>query len=89
MQKKLHYHKSKVHQDLKFHCTMCEYQSHNQSNVNKHRKKLHNAGANFQCKLCEFKASTMGSIEIHAKSIHEGLIYACKECNYKQQINQH
>merc|ERR1712126_224329 len=85
-------HARHKHQDMKYFCTECDYQTTKVWSMKMHKEGVHE-GVKYPCNRCEYKSTRQSSLMIHIDSVHEGIKYPCNKCEYKAStqsyLNEH
>ena len=75
-------HKDIVHEDVKYACDQCDYQTTQQSSLKIHIQSKHK-GYRYACDRCDYRAKKQSHLTTHTQSKHEGVKYACNQCDHQ------
>ena len=77
-------HFTSKHAGVRYSCTVCDYQSTQQSHLTVHINSKHE-GMWYLCSECPDRPSftQKGNLQEHTDSIHLGVKYPCSECDYQ------
>ena len=67
-----------------FQCPSCEYNAHDNGNLQRHINSVHLKQQNHQCPTCNSKFSQNIDLQRHINSVHLKIkVYLCDQCEYK------
>ena len=76
-----------------WHCELCGYITKMRSQLNEHRRIVHENKKLFKCEKCPAAYNTLSNLEMHVKNIHEGVKYKCDLCDesftLKKNVGRH
>ena len=75
-----------------FKCEKCSKSFRHKNNLkrhtNTHSTDRSSIKTEFQCSECDVSLSSLSGMSLHTKAKHDGIIHACKHCNFTTQYKQ-
>ena len=66
-----------------FPCSLCDYETDQQSRLETHMKRIHECHMTYKCMLCDFSTKWSKAFTEHIKDIHfDGPPFKCTECEF-------
>ena len=68
------------HEGFRHECDKCEFKAKFSTNLNDHKRNIHEEAYNYKCTECDMKFKARSNLKQHIRGIHQKIRYQCPVC---------